>query len=65
MNMTISIELLFFIIPFAIAFMFSLKYSDINSGLGGSDRGWYWLFIGPLTLIISLASWAIYLRWFK
>lgn len=65
MSITISIEWLFFVIPFAIAFMFSLRHSDVNSGFGGSARGWYWILIGPLTLAISFASWGIYLRWFK
>lgn len=65
MTISFSVEWLFFIIPFSIAWAFSLKYSSVNSGWGWSDRDCYWLLAFPFTLIISLSSWGIYLRWFK
>lgn len=64
MTITFSIEWLFFIIPFSIAFIFSLKTSDVR-GFAGSERDWYWFVFGPITLIISLVSWIIYLKFFK
>lgn len=64
MNITISVEVLFFAVPFLIAWAFSLGQSDVNT-YAWSDRAWYWLLFGPLTLIISLLSWGVYLKWIK
>ncbi len=61
MSIQISIEWFFFVIPFLIAYIFSLKHSDVGSW-AGSNRDWYWLIFGPITLVVSFASWAIYLK---
>jgi len=69
MNVLIPIDVFFFIIPFIIAFLFSFKYNSIRQGGGGffpsvSDRDVYWFFAVPGTLIFSLISWGVYLKWF-
>jgi hypothetical protein len=57
----ISIEWLFFVIPFTLAWAFSLRTSESMS-MGGSERMWYWIFVGPMTMIFSLTCWGLYLK---
>lgn len=64
MEITFSIEWLFFIIPIGLCLISAQTVSDTSS-MFGSSRDWYYMFMMPIALVISFASWAIYLRWFK
>jgi hypothetical protein len=64
MNITFSIEWLFFIVPIVFLIIGAQGISNNGSYLG-SSRDWYYMFMTPVALVIAFASWAIYLRWFK
>ena len=62
--MTIPIDVLFFVIPIGLCIFFAQTRSDLN-GYMGSDRDWFYLIMMPIALVVSFASWAIYLKWFQ
>ena len=65
MDITISIEWFFFIIPFFIAFVMSFNYSDSRGSLSITNRDCYWFIAFPTSLFISLISYIIYLKFFN
>lgn len=62
MNITISIEWLFFIVPFFLALLISTNYSNENGSFGFNSRDCFWIIAIPITLIISLTMYVIYLK---
>lgn len=66
MNLYIAPDWFCFIIPAIVIFLFTRTLSSQKTGGGflpaSSDRDEFWIVGIPLWIIISLASWAIYLK---
>lgn len=65
MNITIPIDVLFFAIPFAVFYVLSLKQSNHRGAFGFTERDCFWFMFFPVTLAVSFALWAIYLKVFQ